>query len=178
MKRWLGKAPPSARAALPTLAYAETCAVVIDTDADMDVPRPTGGNGMFVKRGVGTATIPRLYDGDVQSFSVEGGTLAVNFGDPGHDALYHVDASDVASLEGTTETRADGTVQTNVTRWLDVRRNREVHQGDGQPGCRRPDLCDGRNAHGRFPPGRPAGGLSHGKHLSGGGCGRHLVRGS
>ncbi len=123
MKRWLGKSLPSARAALPTLTYAETCAVVIDTDADVDVSRPTGGNGAVVKRGAGTATIPRLYDGEAKSFAVEAGTLAVNFGDPGRDAIYHVDASDVASLEGTTEARADGTVQTNVTRWLDVRRN-------------------------------------------------------
>lgn len=123
MKRWLGRTSPTACAALPTLAYAETCAVVIDTDSDMDVPCPTGGNGTLVKRGAGTVTLPRLYDGDMRSFAVEAGTLALDFGDPGHEALYHVDATDVASLVAAEEMRADGSVQTNVTRWLDVRRN-------------------------------------------------------
>ena len=124
MKRWLvGKTPSYTQAAMPELVYPIGEDLVIDADADAAFAKPTGGNGAIVKRGSGEVTLARTYDGEAQSFSVETGSLTLDFGDPIDDAIYHVDASDLDSLVCETEELEGGAVKTNVTKWLDVRRN-------------------------------------------------------
>lgn len=124
MNRWLtGKTPSYTRSAVPELAYPAGADLVLDADADVSFARPSGGNGAYVKRGTGAVTMPALNDGEAKSFAVEKGTLELDFGDPLDDAIYHVDASDLASLRYETEELEGGAVRTNVTEWLDVRRN-------------------------------------------------------
>ena len=131
MKKWLGKELPGTIGAgdgvsSHPLSFADGADVVVDSDSDVNGLKVSGGSGAVVKRGEGAVSLASIADlNSVASISVEAGSLSypVPVGIDDSDALFHFDASDTGALTFVEVANGNGTVTTNVTHWLDVRRN-------------------------------------------------------
>lgn len=99
--------------------------VTVGGDKDVVIDRMSGGDGMLVKTGLGAVTVSDFAGG--RDMTVEAGTL--NLTGAGilknllAEALWHFDAADLDSFTKTVVDNGDGTATTNVTKWVDVRRN-------------------------------------------------------
>lgn len=105
-RKWRGEASASARetVTLGKVSFASGAPVEISGD------RPVAIRSLDVPEG-GTLT----WNG--------GGTLSVGLNDVFEKAFYHFDATDAGSFVTDVTDNGNGTATTNVTEWLDVRRN-------------------------------------------------------
>ena len=127
MRKWLGRAQPDfdQRAALSSLSFGTGVPAVVDSDIPLSIGALRLEGNSLVKRGGGDATIDVLsVTSHVDSLVVEGGTLSLSLAfDFSKNLLFHFDAQDEESLDTTVTMDGGGTLQTNVIKWLDVRRN-------------------------------------------------------
>ena len=122
MKKWKDEdASGAGPIRLAAMRFADGTPAVVDSVAGttVEVGAVSGGDGSFVKKGAGTAAVSLNDMNDIDSLSVEEGTLNadLSFYD---DSAFHIDASAVDTLSYyVTE---DG-ARTNVTSVTDVRGN-------------------------------------------------------
>ena len=123
MKKWLDRDLPSTSCAAPSFAFAKDTPIQVDVDYDLRTETVSGGNGKLVKAGSGTVEIvDASVFTNLTSVMVDEGALIMDLELFKRSAVYHFDALDLESL-----TCADGEKRgkpvTNVTHWVDCRRN-------------------------------------------------------
>lgn len=122
LKKWRGEAlPGSAADKAPSrdLTVAASIPAEFGVEADMTIANLSGGNGVLVKNGAGTANVVAMDDvANLRSVTVNGGKLVLPRwkGAIGNKMLFNFDATDVGSFE---TNFVDGT--TWITRWFDER---------------------------------------------------------
>ena len=124
MNKWLGKAHPDcAVRPMPSMEYASDSTAVIGADGNMDYKSVSGGNGTLVKTGDGVATVLSDLGDGLESLRVDSGVL--NIAIPGYrdSSAFHFDASDSESMTTYVTDEGSGVLQTNVSKWADVRAN-------------------------------------------------------
>lgn len=128
MKRWrLGDHPAAGNVrSVGKVSFEGTAEVRIGGERDLTIGKVSGGNGTLVKSGVGALTISEPDPAMVSTVAkVESGSLAITFEpvDLLSRALFRFDASDTAAMTCEYVDNGDGTVTTNVLKWLDANRN-------------------------------------------------------
>lgn len=117
MNKWLGQSHPTLTTATPSYKFASDVDAIVETDADIPLPRITGSTGRLVKAGAGTLTgsANALIDVGIDKIVVEGGALNLTTAATDDGAYYHFDAMDIDSMTYT----VDG-AKTNVSVWADA----------------------------------------------------------
>ena len=127
MRKWLGRTHPDREqnVSLRKMSFAPGVSSIIDSDIPMSVSEMTLEGDSLVKRGSGRAEIDVLsVTNHLDELNVAGGELALSLDfDFSENLLFHFDASDEGTLQTTVTSDGNGVLQTNVIKWLDVRRN-------------------------------------------------------
>ena len=127
MRKWLGKTHPDRDqgVAIRKMTFDAGAPAVVDADVPIDIATMTFDGDSLIKRGAGKATIDVLsVTNHLDGMRVDGGELELSMEfDFSSNLLFHFDASDADSLVTTVTGDANGTLQTNVIKWLDVRQN-------------------------------------------------------
>lgn len=128
MKKWKNATHPALKSPvnLKALTFSNGAPAELEAGRDVLIDAIDTDGAAFTVKGEGrvtTKTAAALCEG----LRVDGGSVTIpSEEDPFPDAVYHFDASNPASLECTYVENGDGTVTTNIVRWLDVRGNGAV----------------------------------------------------